>query len=196
MGASYALSEAALRFDGEDNVDLEQHVAAAFIARRFGPRLSAQLTLGGILDGQLEGQGRRFDVKPGFLFSVSGAYRFVGEPGDAVFATATLGYGMSFASTEEEVPNAESVPLSASDLRLGVLMGTTLGETVSPFVAARGFAGPVGWELDGKKRTGSDRHHYAIGAGVVVNLQERLDLTVDASFLGERTLAAALALGF
>jgi hypothetical protein len=195
VGASYALSEAALRFDGEDDFDLKQQVVAAFVARRFAERLTAQLTLGGILDGLLAGQGRRFDVQPGFLFSLSGAYRFVGAPGDPLFATATLGYGMSFASTQEVV-GGESVSLSASDLRLGVLVGTTLGETVSPFVAARGFAGPVGWELDGEKRTGSDRHHYAIGAGVVVNLQERLDLTVDASFLGERTLAAALALGF
>ena len=169
---------------------------AAFIARRFGDRFTAQLTLGAILDGRLEGQGRRFDLEPGPLVSASGAYRFLGAPGDEVFGTATIGYGMSFASTQEEVPDGQSVSLSASDLRVGVLFGTTLGEAVSPFVAARGFAGPVGWELDGDKRTGSDRHHYAVGAGIVVNLQERVDLTVDSSFLGERTIAGALSLSF
>ena len=193
MGASYALSEAELRF-GEDDYELEQSVVAAFASRRFGERFTVQLTLGGILDGQLEGQGRRFDVEPGFLASLSGAYRFLGGPGEDLFGTATLSYGMSFASTTEEVPDGQSVSLTASDARLGVLFGITLGDTVSPFLAARAFAGPVGWELDGESRTGSDRHHYAVGPGIVVNMHEQLDLTVDTSFVGERTIAAALAL--
>ncbi|MEZ4225764.1 MAG: hypothetical protein R3B13_32730 [Polyangiaceae bacterium] len=193
---SYAQSDAELRFDGEDDFDLHQYVVAAFLARKFGDRLTVQLTLGGILDGRLQGLGRSFDVEPGFLGAASLAYRFLGGPGQNLFGAATLGYGMSFASAREETAGADSVKLTASDLRIGAIFGVTLGQTVSPFLAARGFAGPVGWELDGEKRTGSDRHHYAVGPGIVVNLHERVDFTVDTSLVGERTLAVALAASF
>jgi hypothetical protein len=65
---------------------------------------------------------------------------------------------------------------------------------VSPYLLARGFAGPVSWTLDGMDVTGQDKHHYQLGAGASLALPGNTMLQVDVSALGERSLSVAAAL--
>ncbi len=162
--------------------------------RRFGDRFTLLLTTGAVLEGELSGEGHTYDIAPGFLASLTGAYRVLGGPGKLGFATVTLGYGMSFAKTREVGGAREHESLSASDARLGALGGVTLFDALSPYAAARLFGGPVSWHQLGRDRTGSDRHHYALGFGASLAVAPSLSLSAEAILLGERTLSAGFSL--
>jgi hypothetical protein len=73
-------------------------------------------------------------------------------------------------------------------------MGVTLANRVSPYVMARGFGGPVKWQLDGRDITGTDQHHYQLGVGSSISLPFHMSALVDASLLGERSLSLGVAL--
>lgn len=150
--------------------------------------------MGAILDGELRGQGSTYDIGPGFLASLTGAYRVVGGPGKLPFLTLTLGYGMSFTEAHEIDGAREDEALMASDARLGVLFGVTLFDFWSPYLAARAFGGPVNWQRRGEDRVGSDRHHYAIGVGSSFAVAPTLSLTLEAIPVGERSYGAGFSL--
>ena len=150
---------------------------AASLGYRFSPRFSARLTAGAILGGTLDVDDRSFDVEPGWLVTASAS--------------------ASFAATEETgVADPGTVDLIATDGRIGVLFGTTVGDRVSPYLLGRAFAGPVLWEIDGEDRTGSDAHHYQVGAGASISLPANVSAQLDVSFLGERSLSAGGAVAF
>ena len=64
-------------------------------------------------------------------------------------------------------------------------------ERWSPFLLVRGFGGPVFWQNEGEKLRGTDRDHYAFGAGIVVRIGE-VGLSLSGSALGERSVSAGL----
>ena len=78
VGAAYAFTQAELRFDGEQDYDLEQHAAVASLSRRFGERTTLQLAAGAVLAGELSGEGSSWDVLPGPVVSLSSAFRIIG----------------------------------------------------------------------------------------------------------------------
>jgi hypothetical protein len=162
--------------------------------RRFGERFTLSLAAGAILDGELRGQGSVYDIGPGFLASLTAAYRLLGGPGKNPFLTLTLGYGMSFSETHEIGGAREDERLMAADTRLGALFGVTLFDFWSPYLAARIFGGPVNWQRRGEDRTGSDRHHYAIGLGSSFAVAPTLSIVLEAIPLGERTYGAGFSL--
>lgn len=196
VGASFAHTTSSLRFDGEADYDLTQQAALATLAGALGERTTLQLSLGAVLGGELSGERRSYDIEPGVVAGLVLAHRFLGAREHEPFVTTSMGYSMSFAGARERSGAREGSALSASDARLGALIGVTLWRTWVPYAAARFFAGPVLWEQDGLERTGSDRHHYAVGAGSTVMLNDRTSLTVDGTVLGERTLAFALSAAF
>ncbi|MBA3500260.1 MAG: hypothetical protein H0T65_07805, partial [Deltaproteobacteria bacterium] len=73
-------------------------------------------------------------------------------------------------------------------LRIGVMAGRTFG-SVSPYVLARGFGGPVAWTLDGMSVTGTDTSKFQLGAGANVALPGDLAMQLDISALGERSIS-------
>ncbi|MCA9599213.1 MAG: hypothetical protein KC776_38145 [Myxococcales bacterium] len=191
VGAAYAFTQAELRFDGEQDYDLEQHAAVASLSRRFGERTTLQLAAGAVLAGELSGEGSSWDVLPGPVVSLSSAYRIIGGKGEVPFVTGTLAFGASFPRTRAQSYDERS-HFSAFDLRAGVLAGATLFEAWSPYAAARAFGGPVLWHSRGEDHTGSDRHHYAIGVGSSLSLGPRFALTAEAIFLGERSYSGGI----
>ncbi len=191
MGAAYAFTKAELRFDGDADYDVEQHAAVASLSRRFGDRTTLQLSAGAVLAGELSGEGLGWDVRPGPVFSLSSAYRIIGGKGEIPFVTGTLAFGASFPRTRAQ-DYEERSHFSAFDLRAGVLAGATLFQAWSPYLAARAFGGPVLWNSRGQDRTGSDRHHYAIGVGSSLSLGPRFALTAEAIPFGEQSYSAGV----
>lgn len=83
--------------------------------------------------------------------------------------------------------------LVAVDFRLGVMAGRTFG-AVSPYVLARGFGGPVSWTLDGMDVSGTDTHHYQVGAGASFATDGGLAVSLDVSALGEQAASLGMSL--
>jgi hypothetical protein len=163
--------------------------------RRLGAGLSFRLSGGAILGGDFSGEGRSYDLEPGWTASLSGARQWFGEPDKTPFFTTVLSLSASRARIVEAA-SGDDVAISATDLRLAVLFGYTFGGVFSPYLVGRAFGGPVGFRQDGRDRTGGDRHHYAVGLGASVTLAERIDLLVDGTFLGERSLSGGASLSF
>lgn len=161
----------------------------AAVSRQLGGA-SVRAVAGAILGGSMRHDGRSHDIGAGWLVSIAGAYQwtFAGR----WFATATLSAGRSWTETREQ--GGAAVSLTAGDMRVGGLVGMTLHERVSPYVLARGFAGPVGWQLDGEDVTGTDQHHYQLGLGASVRLPLRATAVIDASLVGERSVSLGVGL--
>jgi hypothetical protein len=116
----------------------------------------------------------------------------VRERDRAPFLSLSLSLAGSRASAVAD--DGERRPLTAIDLRAGAMLGKTVGP-VTGFAVARGFAGPVSFRVAGEDETGGDAHHYALGAGATVRIGRRLAASVEALPLGERSVAAAVAVG-
>lgn len=140
-----------------------------------------------MLDGTLRSEGRSYDVQPGFVATAGAARQWFGEPGTVPFLTTTLAYTISRSKTVADTATENA--LTASDLRLGALFGYAPVPEWSPYAVARVFAGPVGW----RDMVGSDRHHYALGAGTGFAF-DPLELSLEATFLGERSASIGVTL--
>jgi hypothetical protein len=165
-------------------------------SRTFSRVWSVRVAAGAILGGTIIHDQRTHDVSPGWLTTVSGSRQWRFGVAELWFASASVTLGMSRAKTQETTGGmeGESVSLGAADFRVGALAGLTLAERYSPYVLVRGFGGPVSWQLDGQDITGTDQHHYQLGAGMTVQLPFAATVLVDASFLGERSLSVGLGL--
>jgi len=195
LGVAYGHFEADLRFDGESDYELAQDALVASLGYRLSHGFSLRVSAGTILDGSLRGEGRSYDVEPGWTMSFSAARQWFGRSDETPFLTTALSLSASRARTIEVGTGVEE-PLGASDVRISVLAGYTFGDTWSPFFVARAFGGPVSFRQDGRERTGTDRHHYALGLGSGLSLFERLELLVDATVLGEKSLSAGASVAF
>lgn len=152
-------------------------------------RWSLRGSIGAVLGGALEGEGRRYDVGPGVVVAAGASKQWTFG---AWFVTGSLGAGASRTTTREDGAGGDRRPLIGIDvLRLGVMAGRTFG-VASPYVMARGFGGPVLWTLDAMDVTGTDTSKYQLGAGVSVTTGSGLSLLVDVSALGERSASLGM----
>ena len=109
------------------------------------------------------------------------------------FVDVSLTLAMSASSTGIlDAVDSGTHAMIATDARLGVRVGWEIVERFLPYVAGRGFGGPVLWHLDGKDVTGSDVRHYQVAAGLAVLLPGAASLFIDGSFLGEKSLSAGV----
>jgi len=183
-----------LRFDSESNYTLRQSVVSASVGRRLSDRFTVRLLGGAILGGSMDGEGRRYEVLPGWLAGANAAARLWGDDGQP-FLVGTFSLAFSRARSRE-AGDAEEQALTASDARLGVQLGTTLFSHWSPYLAASAFAGPVGFRQDDADRTGSDRHHYAIGFGASASASKTVTVVFDTALVGERAVSWGLGATF
>lgn len=193
VGATYGLNEPALRFDGEADYDLLEHAAVGSIGYRLAPRTIVQFAAGAIFAGEMTGEGRSYDLGPGFTMRLSAAHQWIGRSDEVPFFTTTLAYTFSTLRATETTGAKET--LSASDLRIGTLFGMTFRDLVSPYLSARAFVGPVELTQDGRDRQGTDRRKYALGLGSALTV-DRFELLVDATFFGERSLSVGASVAF
>ncbi|HSY38145.1 MAG TPA: hypothetical protein VLA79_01420 [Polyangia bacterium] len=160
-------------------------------------RLTVQLAAGSTIGGHLDTAAGVYEFSPGPTVATGASYRLVQGTRPFVILTANL----SFSHTETQLSGADAasspmVGYNAFDLRAGALVGTTLWRLLSPYAVVRAFGGPVYWQYQGANVTGTDAHHYQVGAGLTLVVVHRVDLFVEAIPLGERSLASGAAFAF
>lgn len=195
VGASWGGFDTTIVFTGDRRAAFRQHAVAASFEIRPSERLGIQVAAGGILGGTIDLEGTRHEVQPGVLGSVAASYRILDGQGALPLVLATLSLAHSRARTER-VETRESAGLRASDLRLGLILGKTVADVLTPYAVVRAFGGPVSFRLAGASIVGSDRYHYQAGAGLVVATRSGFDLSLEAAVVGERRITAGAGYAF
>lgn len=175
VGAGVAAFDTTIKFRDAGFAAFQQLGVAASLDRRLGERFTLQLALGSALAGHVVRNGVEHRVKPGPLASLALSVRLLDDGPKSPFVVTTLSIAQSFV-------RAGDASLRASDARLGLAIGKTIGP-VAPFVVARTFGGPVYFLGD----VGTDRYRYQVGAGLLV-FGKGLDAAVEVAFLGERRI--------
>ncbi len=152
-------------------------------------RWSVRGSIGTVLDGTLEGEGRTHDIGPGIVGAAGVSKQWAS--GDW-FVTGSLGAGISRTTTLDGAAGGARQTLVGIDvLRAGVIAGRTFG-SASPYLMGRAFGGPVLWTLDDMDVRGSDTSKFQLGAGVSVTTASGLSLLLDVSALGERSASLGM----
>jgi hypothetical protein len=153
--------------------------------------VSLQVGLGATLGGQIttNGGGTAF-FSPGLAADLGVSWRVLDGHEARPFVVVT---GLvSFEATH----TTGNVAYDALDFRLGAVVGWTIAGVVSPFLAARGFGGPIYWRDANGSVVGTDANHYQLGAGVAALVAKRVDLFAEGVPLGERALSGGVGIVF
>jgi len=160
-------------------------------------RLTFQLAAGGTLGGRLESPIGNQDFSSGVAAALGSSYRVVSTPRVFTVLTGNLSYSRESTSLAgmNGAPDV-TARYQAIDVRLGALVGTTLWKMLSPYAVGRVFGGPVLWTYQGSSVTGTDAHHYQLGAGATLVVARRFSLFAEGVPLGERSASAGTAFAF
>ncbi len=195
LGASASYTSTAIEFGSNLTAPETRGSVIASLAYQPTPRLTWQLAAGSTVGGRLTTPAGTYDFSAGPTGAVGASYRLVQGTKPFVLLTANLSF--SAATTQASgAPSGPRVSYDAFDLRVGGLVGTTLWQVLSPYAVVRAFGGPVYWQYQGASVTGTDAHHYQVGAGLTVLVASRVDAFVEGVPLGERSLAGGAAVAF
>jgi hypothetical protein len=190
VGGSAGSTRSQLVFTDDVDFDFSQHAVTGFAGYTTPTGWTVQGALGAIVAGELErDDNTKYDISPGAVASLTGSRRWT-PSGGPWFVSGSLSAGAAWSAAGPSGADAER--LLAFDLRLGVVAGRTFAELWNPYLLARAFGGPVMWTVDGEDITGSDAHHYQLGAGLSVATRRGFNVVVDLSVLGEQSAALAL----
>jgi hypothetical protein len=195
VGASASYTSTAIEFGGDLTAPETRGSVIASLAYQPTPRLTWQLAAGSTVGGRLTTPAGTYDFSAGPTGAVGASYRVVKGTKPFVLATANLSFSAATTQANGATTGAR-VSYDAFDLRLGGLVGTTLWQVLSPYAVVRAFGGPVYWQYLGASVTGTDAHHYQVGAGLTLLVVGRVDAFVEGVPLGERSLAAGAAVAF
>jgi hypothetical protein len=192
VGATGTYTDTALRFDGTLRAAQTRAAALAVLAYLPTSSLALEAGLGASFGGALTLPDGKHEFLPGPSASLGLAWRFLDAPSYFALLTSAL----SFSANRTEHGGDPRVSYTAFDLRLGAEFGLNLANVLHPYVLARAFGGPVYWTYAGQSVTGTDIHHYQVGAGVAVGLPGHLSLFAEGVPLGERAISGGLSFAF
>lgn len=191
-GLSYGVFGSNLSFIQNVGVGIERRAVSASVEYRVSPTTTFGGGAGAGLGGLITPGAERYRILPGWMVTGTYSRRLVDGTGKKPFVLFGLALGASGASTREEVRHA-SMPATAGlyaiDIRGALTAGKTFWNTLSPYVSARAFGGPVFWRYRDKTVVGGDTHHYQLALGMVAALPRGIDLFADVAPLGERAVA-------
>ena len=196
-GASAIYTSTAIDFSNNQRRARRARRSSASLAYHPTARLSYQLAAGGTLGGRLETPAGTQDFSSGVTAAVGASWRVIDTPRPFVVVTGNL----SFSAERTTLAGTSGMPdVSASyqafDLRVGALVGTTLWKVLSAYAVGRVFGGPIYWKYQGDSVTGTDAHHYQVGAGATLVLARRLNVFAEGIPVGERSAAVGAAFAF
>ncbi len=201
VGAAYTYTSTALRFTGDQRVDMERKAFVLTLEYRVTRRLSLLAGAGALAGGQIVSQGTTFDLQTGPLVALGASYRIL-DPAQSGQPFLVFGGQLSYVAsgTRRESSSDGATGYYAGDLRLGMTFGVTLFDRVSPFATARVFGGPAYWRIQGQPVQGTDIHKYQVGGGLVLALGGKKGPHIDAILegipLGEQGLTGGFGLSF
>jgi hypothetical protein len=174
---------------GSVHLALRETATTATLGHFATARLGWSITAGGIVAGSIEDRA----THGGATLGGSVSYLAVNEASNHPFVgvSATLGTALIRGTADDGSRRS----WSAWDARGGVIVGKTFGRFV-PYLAARAFGGPVYWHRGGDEITGTDRYHVTAGAGVILRLPKRIDVTLEIMPLGEQSATGGVSLHF
>jgi hypothetical protein len=192
IGISGVATSTALHLSNGLHADETRLASVAALTYAPTSRFSVEASAGAALGGKLTLPDGSHEFSPGPVFGLGASWRVVdGRP--FVILTSLLSFTSSTTRTND---SGAPVGYEAFDLRLGGIVGTTLWNRFSPYGLVRAFGGPVYWRYEGAPVTGTDTHHYQVGAGFALGITRRFDLFVEGVPLGEQAVAAGLAMAF
>lgn len=191
VGLSGLYTSTRLRFSDSLHADQQRYAVSAALAYLPTSKLVLQLSLGAAVAGRLVVDGQAYEFSPGPLAALGADYRIFES--EYVFGLLTSSFSFSAAQTQGGDDSPEGY--QAFDLRLGGALGFKLGRVFRPYALARVFGGPVFWRYQGRATTGTDTHHYQLGAGLALGLS-RWSAALEGVPLGERALALTLGASF
>ena len=195
IGLSYGFSDTRLVFVGEGRFRIQQWASAAsFVAAlKNGTVLGA--SVGALMGGRLAHADQQWTIEPGVVWSLTAGRRFFGQR-PAIPFLLVIGTFSGSSTRTRHGGSGETTPLHAFDGKLDLSVGWTLGEAFSPYLAVRGFGGPVLWRIDGERVLGGDVYHVSLAVGFNLSLANRVALYFDGAFLGLRSLGGGVSVRF
>jgi hypothetical protein len=188
-GLAYGVMGTIISIAGGPTGTVERRAVSASLDVQLAPAHALAVGGGVGLGGMVEMEGRRFDLRPGWHVTASWTWRLLDGRGNRPFLLGSLTLGASGAGSVEQVRGARAPETStwlAFDARLGITVGKTFWEVLSPYVALRAIGAPVVWHYRGELVTGSDPRHAQAAIGLVTALPRGFDLYVEGAPLGER----------
>ncbi len=198
VGAAGIYTSTAIDFSNNLRMGETRSSLVASLAYHPTARLTYQFTAGGTLGGRLQSPAGTQDFSSGVTSAVGASYRILDMP-RRPFVVLTANLSFSRESTTLSGMNGMpdvSAAYSAFDLRAGVLVGTTLWKVLSPYAVGRVFGGPIYWTYQGGSVTGTDAHHYQVGAGATLVVARRFNVFAEGIPVGERSAAAGTGFAF
>ncbi len=189
LGASGVLTSTTLRFSGGVRGDETRNAAIAVLSYMPTATIALQAGAGATFGGTLAMPDGHHEFSPGPAALVGASWRVYD---DAIFVLLTS--TLSFSAAKTQLSGETSVRYEAVDLRLGAQVGVTLVDILRPYVPLRVFGGPVFWNYQGVAVTGTDTHHYQVGAGVALRLGRAVNVFAEGIPLGERAVSFGVAL--
>ena len=192
VGISGLYTSTRLRFSDRLYAEQVRYATLATLAYLPTSKLVLQAGVGAAFGGSLSLPNGEYQFSPGPVALVGADFRAFDD--GRYFLLLTSGLSLTTARTRASGDRSESY--RAFDLRLGAQFGLELARGVRPYVAGRVFGGPIFWRYEGEAVTGTDTHHYQLGAGLAVRVSKALNVFAEGMPLGEQALAlgAGLAL--
>jgi hypothetical protein len=192
VGANGLFTSTRLRFSGGLRAEERRAAALALVAYVPSREWVLQAGAGAALGGSLELAEGRLDFSPGPLFALGADWRLLDDGRWFGLLTSLLSVSLAWTEGAREPRTG----YQAVDVRLGGQFGVDLGGLARPYLAARVFGGPVFWRYAERDVTGTDTHHYQLGAGLGVRVTRDLHVFAEVVPLGEQALSGGVGWSF
>jgi hypothetical protein len=190
VGVSGLYTSTRLRFSGGLSADQIRYATLATLAYLPTAKLVLQAGAGAAFGGSLTLADGEYQFSPGPTALVGADFRAFDDGRYFLILTS----GLSFSSARTHASGEAGESYQAFDLRLGAQFGLQLAQIVRPYATARVFGGPIFWRYENEAVTGTDTHHYQLGAGLAVRLSKALSVFAEGIPLGEQAVAVGIGL--
>lgn len=191
ISAGYGHFWSHLHFEGGTEPTLTQQTVVGQLSYFFSDRIHLTLGGGGVLSGNLKGDGHNLDVGPGFLLSLRLAWQVLQEKGARPFLSLSIAF--SYSRSKFDGTDTYGGHIWGTDARFALTVGYTFFEFWRVYLSPRVFGGPVFIDDGTDRIQGRDRYFVQAGMGMGFLLPKGFTIYIDGSPAGEQALSAGLA---